>query len=228
MRDLDEIIVHCSATRPNWWADKTVLQKVAEFRRWHTEKGWADIGYHYVIDRDGAVATGRDVSRIGAHVKGRNKRSIGVCLVGGHGSSENDSFADNFTPEQSSALRKLIDDLRQRHGQLNVSGHNQWAAKACPGFYVPTWLEGGAMRRIAHVPEEVSKVVEDANKAPSGSTTIWTIISTYGAGAYAFWQAADDGTRIAMGVIGLFLAYLLRERIRKANLGQAAARALGF
>ena len=140
MRNITGIIVHCSATRPDWWHGKRTSEKVAEIRRWHKARGWSDIGYHYVIDRDGTVAKGRDLSRTGAHVKGRNIGTIGICLLGGHGSAETDQFTDHFTPEQDAALRRLIDNLQGRFWKVPVTGHNEYAAKACPGFTVSKWL----------------------------------------------------------------------------------------
>jgi len=141
MRPIKEIIVHCTATRPEWWATKSTGQKVAEIRRWHvSERGWRDIGYHYLIDRNGTIATGRPLEQIGAHTQGRNTGSIGIALFGGHGSAETDQFSDHFTGAQDKALRDLIDRLQTQFGQLRISGHNEYAAKACPGFDVRKWL----------------------------------------------------------------------------------------
>ena len=142
MRPIKETIIHCSATRPEWMAGATVDAKVSEIRRWHKSKTppWSDIGYHFVIDRNGFVAKGRPITRTGAHVKGRNSGTIGVCLIGGHGSAETDEFSEHFTPMQDKALRALIADLQSKYGPLHVSGHNQYAAKACPGFGVPEWI----------------------------------------------------------------------------------------
>ncbi len=143
MRRLTEIIVHCTATRPTWMGNNTTRERAAEVRRWHMQdRGWRDIGYHYLIDRDGTLAHGRPLEQTGAHTIGRNAGTIGVALFGGHGSSADDKFADNFTPAQDRALRGLIDRLRAQHGFLALSGHNQWAAKACPGFNVPAWHSG--------------------------------------------------------------------------------------
>jgi len=143
MRPLNEIIVHCTATRPKWMEAGSTSQKVAEVRRWHMQdRGWSDIGYHFLIDRDGTVAHGRDIARVGAHTQGRNTGTIGVSLFGGFESSATDKFAENYTPEQDRALRGLIDKLRAQYGPLALSGHNQWAQKACPGFNVPAWHNG--------------------------------------------------------------------------------------
>ena len=139
MRPIDEIIVHCTATRPGWMEGRTTEAKVAEVRRWHREdRGWRDIGYHYLIDRNGYIVAGRALDQAGAHTKGRNANSIGVALIGGHGAAATDKFEDHFTPEQDKALRGLIEDLRRRF-DVNVSGHNDYAAKGCPGFNVRLW-----------------------------------------------------------------------------------------
>ena len=141
MRHINEIVVHCSATRPEWMAGETAWQKRQEIKRWHLGLGWSDIGYHYLVDRDGVIADGRPIERAGAHVQGRNANTIGVCLIGGHGSSETDQFADHFTAAQDRALRRLLADLRRRFPAIvKVSGHNEYAAKACPGFRVADWL----------------------------------------------------------------------------------------
>lgn len=181
MRPINEIIVHCTATRPEWWATRTLAQKIAEVRLWHTrDRGWKDIGYHYLIDRDGKIGTGRPVEQVGAHVAGRNTGTIGVSLFGGHGSATTDRFEDNFTPEQDAALRQLLTDLCERFPTITkISGHNQYAAKACPGFDVTEWLKGGPVRPADRPtqPREVYPVprpvpVQDAvpARAPAAST----------------------------------------------------------
>ena len=143
MREINEIIVHCSATKPGWMSGKSAQAKVNEIRRWHVEdNGWADIGYHKVIDISGAVIDGRPVEKAGAHTKGRNAKSIGVCLIGGWGAAATDQFEDHFTKEQDEALQLLLIDLQHQYGPgLMVSGHNQYAAKGCPGFSVRGWQE---------------------------------------------------------------------------------------
>lgn len=142
MRPITEIIVHCTDTRPDWWATRKTSMKVAEVRGWHMSpapvgRGWSDIGYHFLIDRDGTRAVGRRVDRVGSHVLGHNTGTIGVALFGGHGSSADDRFVDHFTPAQRTALRAQIAELRRRFPAIiKLSGHNDYAAKACPGFRV--------------------------------------------------------------------------------------------
>jgi len=142
MRAINEIVVHCTATRANWMIDKPAEDVVTELRRWHVEdNGWSDLGYHWVITRDGTVSAGRPEYRSGAHARGHNKNSIGVTLCGGRGGQEDDDFSDGFTPEQDKALRLLIKDLRAKYATIDrVAGHNEYAAKACPCFDVGEWL----------------------------------------------------------------------------------------
>ena len=147
MRHIDTIIIHCSATRPGWMLHSSFEEQVAEIKRWHVEdEGYDDIGYHFIISRRGEVAKGRDVSVQGAHVKGHNKYSIGICLLGGHGSSADDEYFDHFTTEQAFAKEKLIKQLKEEYPTIiNVAGHNEYANRACPGFRVS---EGAVVSQI--------------------------------------------------------------------------------
>lgn len=129
MRPLDRIILHCSATKPS--------QKIgaAEIRRWHVDgNGWSDIGYHYVIKRDGTIEPGRPLDIPGAHVKGHNATTIGICYVGGIDAQGNPE--DNMTAEQELSWLLLVNAIRVLFGKLPVHGHNEYAAKACPSFDV--------------------------------------------------------------------------------------------
>ena len=134
---VSEIILHCADTRPDWMAGHRLAEKVAEIRRWHIqERGWRDIGYHWVVDLDGAVAPGRAETEIGAHVEGHNCGTLGICLLGGYGAPADDLFAKNFTAAQAAAVLRLIAEIKRRTTVRKVSGHNDHAAKACPGFRV--------------------------------------------------------------------------------------------
>lgn len=142
---VDEIVVHCSATLASWMAKASFAAQFAEIRRWHmVDRGWQDIGYHWLISRSGQVLAGRAENKIGAHVVDHNRGTLGICLIGGFGSSETDRFADHFTPAQDTTLRQLIQGIGMRTPISRVSGHNEWAAKACPGFNVPKWLKEAA------------------------------------------------------------------------------------
>lgn len=132
MRRIDEIIVHCTATPEG--RDVTV----AEIDRWHRARGFKCIGYHLVVYRDGTVAEGRPVAMEGAHCKGHNAHSIGVCYVGGV-ARDGHTPKDTRTPAQREALRRVVTELRERYG-ARVYGHRRFAAKACPSFDVDTDL----------------------------------------------------------------------------------------
>lgn len=131
MRPIDRIILHCSATRTN--------QDIgaAEIRKWHTTppRNWSDIGYHYVIRRDGTIEPGRPLDRAGAHTKGHNATSIGICYVGGiagDGTPE-----DNMTAAQEMSWMLLVNSIRVLfRPDITVHGHNEYSTKACPSFDV--------------------------------------------------------------------------------------------
>lgn len=149
MRHINEIIIHCTATRPDWWSDKSGQAKVDEIRRWHVEdRGWNDIGYHLLIDRDGKVYRGRGDDVAGAHCKGHNANSLGVSLFGGHGGNENDDPLEHFTVEQMEALNDTLHVWQTAYSIDKVSGHNEYAAKACPCFSVQAWQM--SQRPITH------------------------------------------------------------------------------
>lgn len=131
MRKITKIIVHCSATPEG--RDCTV----ADIDRWHRQRGWKGIGYHYVIYRDGSVHTGRNETEIGAHCAGHNTNSIGVCYIGGM-TADNKRAKDTRTPAQRKALRELVAKLQAKYPGATLHGHREFAAKACPSFNVKT------------------------------------------------------------------------------------------
>lgn len=143
MLDPNKIIFHCSATRPDWMETHSTLAKTAQIDAWHRSRRFNQIGYHYVIDRDGFYIPARPLWRQGAHTRGQNRHSIGVCLIGGYGGNENDAFLKHFTKEQRKSSVELIDTLREYFSKpLTVHGHNEFAAKACPSFNVQKEFRG--------------------------------------------------------------------------------------
>lgn len=125
--DIQYIVVHCSDS-PQGRGDtaKTIHD-------WHLSRGWSGIGYHFVILENGKVERGRPVYWAGAHVKGHNIGSIGVCLIG----------EDEFTHEQTSALREQIDRLKYQFPDAKVVGHCDLdPGKTCPNFDVEAWYLG--------------------------------------------------------------------------------------
>lgn len=128
-RKIDKIFIHCSAT-PEGRDVKTETIK-----SWHVKgNGWSDIGYHFVIELDGAVNNGRPLHRSGAGVKGHNAHSIHVCYVGGMDKDKN--AKDTRTDAQRKALDQLVADLKMDYPTATIHGHNEFAAKACPSFDV--------------------------------------------------------------------------------------------
>lgn len=128
MRTISEIIIHCTDTPEG--RDVTV----ADITRWHKANGWRTIGYHYVVYRDGSVHAGRPESETGAHCRGHNAHSIGVCYVGGHAADNPKKYTDTRTPAQRSALIDLLIRLRRKYPTARIYGHRDFAAKACPCF----------------------------------------------------------------------------------------------
>lgn len=129
MRKIDKIIIHCTATPAR--RDVTV----ADIDRWHRQRGFNSIGYHYVIYRDGSIHPGRPVALVGAHCKGHNARSIGVAYVGGL-ADDGKTPLDTRTPAQRAALARLVDRLARAYPGATIHGHREFAAKACPCFDV--------------------------------------------------------------------------------------------
>ena len=129
-RTIREIIIHCSATPEG--KDYTV----DDIRRWHKAQGWSDVGYHYVIYRNGHIENGRDVDLIGAHcVKGgHNTHSIGICYIGGMDTA-NKHAKDTRTLAQKAALLGLLTDMRQLYPEAKIYGHRDFdSGKDCPSF----------------------------------------------------------------------------------------------
>lgn len=126
-RAISEIIVHCSAT------PEGREHTVADIRRWHLERGFSDVGYHYVVYLDGSVHAGRSEKLAGAHCIGHNRNSIGVCYIGGV-ASDCKTPEDTRTPEQKNALEALLKQLKKRYPGAAIHSHRDFAAKSCPSF----------------------------------------------------------------------------------------------
>jgi N-acetyl-anhydromuramyl-L-alanine amidase AmpD len=164
-RKVDLIVVHCSATPNGRWVS------TLDIDHWHAERGFkrqgewrarqnaqlGSIGYHFVIYTNGAIATGRHLAEVGAHVAGHNRNSIGICTVG----------TDKFSLAQWSALAALVAQLQKEFPGARVTGHRnlspdadgdgtveprEWT-KTCPGFDVEAWVRAGMVPPAAHVLE---------------------------------------------------------------------------
>lgn len=128
MRRITKIILHCTATPEG----RDVSAE--DIRQWHLDRGWSDIGYHYVIDINGCLQEGRPLTRAGAHVRGHNKGSIGIAYVGGV--DANLKPKDTRTEDQKGRLKALILDLMDEYPEATLHGHNEFSNKACPSFDV--------------------------------------------------------------------------------------------
>jgi N-acetylmuramoyl-L-alanine amidase len=127
MRKINKIIVHCADTPEG----RDVC--AAEIKRWHTkERGWNDIGYHYVIDLDGTIEPGRPIEVAGAHCTGNNADSIGICYVGGCDAKMQPK--DTRTEEQKASLITLLKYLVAKYPGAKIYGHRDFSSKACPSF----------------------------------------------------------------------------------------------
>ena len=133
LRKIDKIIVHCADTPDG--KDFTIR----DIDRWHKERGWQCCGYHHVIRLDGTIENGRPLAQIGAHCKGYNENSIGICLIG----------RQEFTPAQLVSLRNLIGSYRKLFPGSEVFGHYELCRyKSCPYFNVKDWYYGGIFKQI--------------------------------------------------------------------------------
>ncbi|MCA0324024.1 MAG: N-acetylmuramoyl-L-alanine amidase [Proteobacteria bacterium] len=131
----DYLVVHASATRPSQDIGARTID------RWHRGRGWACIGYHFVIRRDGTVEEGRGQDLIGAHVYGHNATSLGICLAGGVAEKDGKTAENNYTPEQMVTLVALLKDLSKQYRGAVIQGHRDFKGvkKDCPCFDVRKW-----------------------------------------------------------------------------------------
>lgn len=126
-RNIKELIVHCSATPEG--KDFTT----AQIKQWHLARGFSDIGYHYVIYRDGSIHAGRPEGISGAHCTGHNTISIGICYIGGC-ASDGKIPKDTRTDAQKKALIELLRELKGKYPKAVIHSHKDFANKACPSF----------------------------------------------------------------------------------------------
>ena len=136
----DSIIIHCAATKPSM----DIGYK--EIREWHVDQnGWDDVGYHFIIRRNGQLEKARPEGYSGAHAPSHNSRSIGICLVGGM--AEDGSAENNFTLEQFLTLKDLVNMVMDKYSDITeVLGQCDVQDKPnCPGFNGKEWLNKEAI-----------------------------------------------------------------------------------
>ena len=126
MRKITAIVVHQSAS------NNPKHDNIETIQRWHKERGFTEIGYHFFINKAGVLFKGRDIQKAGAHVKGHNASTIGICLSG----------EGEKTPEQLKTLERLLSELGGKYGleKQDILAHNDLANTECPGFDLHAWL----------------------------------------------------------------------------------------
>ena len=127
MRIINKLIVHCSATREGMNISRDTI------RDWHLARGFNDIGYHFYIDLDGNIHKGRDIAKIGAHSKGQNRSSIGICYCGGV-ESDGKTPKDTRNEAQKEALLCVLRTMKAMYPDAVIHSHRDFANKACPSF----------------------------------------------------------------------------------------------
>ena len=138
MRKINKIVVHHAVTKRTPIDLRTLQPEmnkmitVKNVRQWHLARGWRDVGYHYFIRQDGVIEVGRPLHQRGAHVRGHNKDSIGICLAGGL--SDDEQPVNNYTTQQMESLGKLLDDLILLFPGATILGHKDLDKKKpyCP------------------------------------------------------------------------------------------------
>lgn len=130
MRRIDDIVIHCAATKEG------LNFHASDIDRWHRQRGFKKIGYHYVIDLDGTIEKGRDESEVGAHVTGHNAHSIGICYIGG--CDKDMKPKDTRTLAQKESIIRLLMQLLCKYPDADIKGHRDFPGvkKACPSFDV--------------------------------------------------------------------------------------------
>lgn len=173
MTSINRIVIHCAATKNGRQLATARATAAQVIDGWHKERGfkrstpWVNIynnslrhiGYHFVIDTDGTVEKCRAIGETGAHAKGYNTGSIGICLVG----------TDKFTRAQWDELADLVKELSAKYPNAQICGHrdlspdlngdgvitsNEWT-KICPGFDAQQWFKSGMI-----VPQDKIEVTE--------------------------------------------------------------------
>ena len=125
--DIQFLIVHCSDTPDSQDVNAEFIHKM------HLDNGWDGIGYHKVILRSGKIENGRPEFWIGAHVKGLNKSSLGICLIG----------SKIFTDVQLNSLKRVLLQWKKKFPNAKILGHRDSTKtdKTCPNFDVKKWVK---------------------------------------------------------------------------------------
>ena len=158
-RKIHRVFLHCSAS------DHAHHDNVATMKKWHLERGFSDVGYHFFIQKDGTLEYGRDIEKTPAAQKGHNRGTLAICL---HGLKE-----EKFTQAQFDTLRKLADQIEHNYENISFHGHCEVSAKACPVFDYRKVLDldlyGSLSQNINPLQNITSKKAEDLPELQLGS-----------------------------------------------------------
>lgn len=215
----DGIIVHCAATQPDWMQDNSAVEQMNTIDKWHRDRGFKMIGYHFYIARSGEVVVGRNLGEMGAHAKGHNQ-TIGICLAGGFGSDADDLATDHFTAVQLAAAYDLIRKLQSQYNIPNdkVIAHNSVANKACPGFRVQKWLAGMSLSEATAKKPERTKPAQSKTVKASAAT----VAASAGTTVTALSGMNEYAQYIILGFAGisvLLCLFIMRERLKAWSEG---------
>lgn len=141
-RKVTQCFIHCSADSNSKNDDVSVMA------RWHLQRGFAEVGYHYFIKKDGTLQEGRNIEEIPAAQNefktingikiGGNTNTIAICLHGGGGNPP----INDFTQEQYKTLKNLCKSINNAYnGKITFHGHCEVSSKACPVFDYKSVLE---------------------------------------------------------------------------------------
>lgn len=205
------IVIHYSATP----IERDVSSE--DIDAMHKKRGFKEIGYHKYIRKSGLVEKGRDLSQPGrfeqgAHSKGENAASIGVCFEGGVYQDDPNIGFDTRTPEQKEAMIRVIDDLLERYPNAKVVGHRDMpgAATQCPGFDATAWWDSVIKsRKKPRTSPTQSKTMRASATAIGGAA---------GTAATAIGALDDVAQYIVLGFTGIIILaalFIMRERLRK-------------
>lgn len=136
-RKIEHIVIHCDATKVSQHIE------ARDIHRWHKERGWAGIGYHYFIQDGGELEIGRDINKDGAHVLGHNKNTIAICISGGL-DNDGEIKENSFTKDTIMVLDDMIRKIMCMYPDVPISGHRDFKGvkKACPCMDIAEFIEG--------------------------------------------------------------------------------------
>lgn len=219
MRKISELIWHCTATPEGREVS------VAEITEWHRQRGWKTIGYHKVVHLDGSVENGRPESQIGAHVAGHNTGTIGYVYVGGV-KKDGKTPKDTRTDAQKATMLRLTKEAVAKYGLTKVSGHRDYAAKACPCFDARKEYGRLVLNSSAGMPaRDPAALTKSRTMQGSGAAGLGIIGSTLSEAAaqiepLAYYSEALKWVFILISLAGI--GYVIWTRMKEAGVGGGA------